>query len=63
MAEKKEQSIWWSIFKIIFACFLLVSAMNGYFLKGAASLSEKAIAATHHYLSADIIKGSEKGKK
>ena len=63
MAEKKQASIWWTIFKIIFACLLLVAVMNGYFMAGAKSLADKAIGGTHALLSAEMLKDGAKGKK
>lgn len=60
MADKKETSFWWTLFKIIFAFVLLGAVMNGYFVAGAKSLSEKAIGGVHAYLSADLLKDGAK---
>ncbi len=63
MAEKKKASIWLTILKIIFACLLLAAVMNGYFMAGAKTLSDKAIGATHALLSAEMLKDGAEGKK
>jgi len=63
MAEKKEASIWWTIFKMIFAFVLLGAVMNGYFLAGAKSLSGKAAGGVHALLSADMLKDGTASKK
>ena len=62
MAGKKEPSIFWSIFKIIFACLLFTAVVSGYFIAGANTLSAKMASGTSAYLSADIIRDGEKGK-
>ena len=63
MAAKKEASIWWTIFKVIFACLLLCAVMNGYFMAGAKTLADKAVGGVHALLSADMLKEGAKGGK
>jgi len=63
MAGKKEASIWITILKVIFSCLLLVAVMNGYFMAGAKSLSDKVICGGQAILSADILKDGASGKK
>ena len=61
MAEKKKANFWWMLFKVIFAFVLLGAVMNGYFLAGAKTLSEKAVGGVHALLGADMLKdGAEK---
>ncbi len=60
MAEKKEVSFWWTLFKVIFSCLLLCSVMNGYFMAGAKTLSDKAVGGVHALLSADMLRDGSK---
>lgn len=60
MAASKEPSIWWTLFKVIFAVVLLGAVMNGYFFAGAKSLADKAVGGVHALLSADMLKDGAK---
>ena len=60
MADKKETSFWWTLFKIIFSIVLLGAVMNGYFFAGAKTLADNAVGGVHALLSADMLKDGAK---
>ena len=63
--EKKQQSFWTIVLKLIFATILLLSVTSGTFLLGTKTLGTKMQAEqmVHTALGADLIMEGSKGKK